>query len=117
MPAKPGTKSRWTTGETDQVKTLLDRGLSQTEIARAMGTSQASISRLAARIRESRQAINASVPPWDVIAADPAAWLREQPDMLTALIRIGASYDAKITSGPPGIDRPDWNLILTQRSD
>jgi hypothetical protein len=114
MAAKPGTKSRWTIVEIDQVKDMLGRGLSQAEIAKAMATSQASISRLAAKLRESDQAINASVPDWDTIAANPAAWLREQPDMLTGLIRMQAAYDAKITSGPPGIDRPDWSEITRQ---
>jgi DNA-binding transcriptional regulator LsrR (DeoR family) len=89
MTAKPGTKSRWTIAEIEQVKAMLDRRLSQAEIAKAMAASQASISRLAARIRESGQAVNARVPACDAISADPDAWLRQQPDMLTALIRIG----------------------------
>lgn len=115
MAAKPGTKSRWTIAETEQVKAMLDRGLSQTEIARAMATSQASISRLAANIRESSQAMNASVVPWTYIAGHPREWLQAQPDLLTALIRIQAAYNAKAVSGPLGITRPDWEEITGQR--
>jgi hypothetical protein len=115
MTTKPGTKSHWTIAETEQIKSMLGRGLSQIEIAKAMATSQASISRLAAKIRDSNQAINAAVPAWDVIAANPPAWLREQPDMLTALIRIQPAYEAEVTSGPPGMERRHWHEITSQR--
>jgi hypothetical protein len=120
MTAKPGTKSRWTMAETEQVKAMLDRGLTQAEIAKAMATSQASISRLAAKLEAFRRsADNASVTAgtWDLIVADPAGWMRQHDNSLTALIGLTGAWEAKVTSGPIGVPRTDWDELIDQRDN
>ena len=115
MAAKPGVKTSWTRPETTQVQSMLDRGISQREIAHAMGCNQSSISRLAAKLRDRREAFDGSPVLWDVIADDPQAWLREQDNILFALLRLASAYDEKCASGPPGEPRGDWETLVSQR--
>ena len=48
--SKPGVKPRFNKGEMTKIADMLDRGLSQCEIARVFGVSQSTISRAIGRL-------------------------------------------------------------------
>jgi transposase-like protein len=79
--AKPGVKSRWNDATRKQVAEMLDRGVSQTDIAQAFNTTQQTISRLAQTIkRDGALAVHDET--------DPAAFVASFETHLGALVAI-----------------------------
>jgi helix-turn-helix resolvase-like protein len=118
--ARPGVKSRWTKAEIARVVAMLDNGITQKDIAKFFNTSQQSISRLAAKIEAFRQSADnggVTAETWDAIVADAAAWMRQHDNSLGALIGITQAYEAKVTSGPIGVPRKDWDELIDQRDN
>lgn len=92
MTAKPGVKSDVTSPDVNQVREMLDRALSQREIARAMGISQPTVSRIAARLREQREGLSGDAVLWRTIASDPESYLSGQDNLLAAFLCIQQAW-------------------------
>jgi len=96
--ARPGVKSRWTDATRKQVADMLDKGISQTDIARAFDTTQQTISRLAQTIkREGAEAIHDET--------DPIGYVASFETYLAALQAVTHAHDRH---------SPQWNSIAFQ---
>jgi hypothetical protein len=118
--ARPGVKSKWDKADIARIAGMLDNGMTQADIAKFFNTTQQSISRLASKIEAFRRsADNASVTAetWDLIVADPAGWMAQNNNSLSALIGLTRAWEAKVTSGPIGVARTDWNELTDQRDN
>lgn len=88
--AQTGPKRVIDSDDAARIQEMLDRGLNQREIATALGISQASVSRVAAR--ERKRALSADSATWPEIASNPESWLALQPGSLMALQRIQVAW-------------------------
>jgi hypothetical protein len=80
---KPGSKAKYSLEDVRRMREMLDRGLSQDEVARAYGASQSTVSRLISTYEQ--DAVERQSWTWDDAVADPEGFMALWPNSLQAM--------------------------------
>lgn len=91
---KRGPKPKWTSDDLARIADLRDKGFTQQEIARVMGTGQQQVSRLLGEIKRQQTVIETH--DTETMAADPEGFLRALGSPLKALRAVNVPNDPEL---------------------